>query len=562
MIQEDMDDGMNEIDQIEHEPDKWKSYWDDISGEKLDAELTKEARKEEIRGVHQMKVYDKVPMEMCLKETGKRPIGTRLVDTNTGDKDKPKIRSRLVAQEYRSSQIQAIFAGTPPLESLRALMSIVASSGDGRGMECGKDMYSTMVIDIKRAHFHAKAIRDVYVELPEQDSAPGMRAHFLKSMYGIRDAAQNWEREYTRALVGLGFLSGLATPCIFYHPKRDVRVVVHGDDFTALASGLGGNWLSEQLKKSYQVKVRGILGPDSHDDRCIRILNRVVTWEDDGLVYEPDQRHSELIVKQLGLGESTKALSTPGEKNRMTDESDLAVFVDGDIRSYRSMTMRASYLAQDRPDITFAAKELARSMQAPTVGDWRALKRLGRYLIGRPRVVLRFERQHMPTRFDCSVDTDWAGCVRTRRSTNGGALLLGRHLIETWSTTQAVTALSSGEAEFYGIVKGGSVLLGMMSLMSDMGLKIHGTVWTDSTTGKGIASRRGLGKVRHINTSFLWVQERVATNDFLLAKVKGEENVADLMTKHLDSKTSDRHMESLGILSMAGRSTQQLHVAS
>ena len=77
MIQEDMDNGMNEINQIDHEPDEWKSYWDDISGEKLDAEFTKEARKEEIRGVHQMKVYEKVPMEMCLKETGKKPIGTR-----------------------------------------------------------------------------------------------------------------------------------------------------------------------------------------------------------------------------------------------------------------------------------------------------------------------------------------------------------------------------------------------------------------------------------------------------------------------------------------------------
>ena len=95
--------------------------------------------------------------------------------------------------------------------------------------------------------------------------------------------------------------------------------------------------------------------------------------------------------------------------------------------------MRASDLAQDRPDITFAVKGLARSMQAPAVGDWRALKLPGRYLIGR-RMVLRFGKQTMPTHFDCSVDAGWAGCARTRRSTNGGGLFFGHHLIKYWST--------------------------------------------------------------------------------------------------------------------------------
>ena len=117
--------------------------------------------------------------------------------------------------------------------------------------------------------------------------------------------------------------------------------------------------------------------------------------------------------------------------------------------------MRLNYLAQDRPDIQFACKELAKGMSSPTEGDWQKLKRLGRYLIGNPRVVFNFKYKDKATFLDSRVDTDHAGCVKTRKSTNGGALTFGKHCLKTWSTTQAVIALSSGEAEYYGVVKEG-----------------------------------------------------------------------------------------------------------
>ena len=74
-------------------------------------------------------------------------------------------------------------------------------------------------------------------------------------------------------------------------------------------------------------------------------------------------------------------------------------------------------------------------------------------------------------------------------------------MIKTWSTTQSVIALSSGEAEYYGMVKGGSVALGIQSMMKDMGtdrdVRIGVKIHTDASAAKGIATRRGLGKVRH-----------------------------------------------------------------
>ena len=80
----------------------------------------------------------------------------------------------------------------------------------------------------------------------------------------------------------------------------------------------------------------------------------------------------------------------------------------------------------------------------------------------------------------------------------GGGLIVGRHIIKTWSATQACVALSSGEAEFYGVVRAAGIALGHKALMADLGLKIPVRVWTDSLAAIGIWGRQGLGKLRHI----------------------------------------------------------------
>ena len=137
---------------------------------------------------------------------------------------------------------------------------------------------------------------------------------------------------------------------------------------------------------------------------------------------------------------------------------------------------------------------------------------------------------------DTYSDTDWSGCVKTRKSTNGGCLLLGSHFIKSWSSTQGPISLSSGEAEFYGVVKAAGVALGYQALMRDLGVEMALRVWTDSSATMGICSRQGLGKLRHVDTRSLWVQQRVRDGSFELRKVRGELNPADLFTKHLSSE--------------------------
>ena len=147
---------------------------------------------------------------------------------------------------------------------------------------------------------------------------------------------------------------------------------------------------------------------------------------------------------------------------------------------------RTNCLAQDRVDIAYSVEELSRRMSCPTDSDWIDLKRLGRYLLDRPRVINDFNFQRFPSRVDVFCDSDWAGCARTRRSTSEGALYLGDHLVKTWSVTQATIALSSAEAEYNAAVKAASAALGFQSLLADLGVKVQLHCHTDSSAAIGI----------------------------------------------------------------------------
>ncbi len=121
----------------------------------------------------------------------------------------------------------------------------------------------------------------------------------------------------------------------------------------------------------------------------------------------------------------------------------------------------------------------------------------------------------------------------SRKSSNGTAPLYGEHCQKSWSTTPSVVALSSGEAEYYGVVMGGSVLLGAIGMAKDLGTEANGRIYTDSSAAKGISNRSGLGKTRHIHTNYLWIQEHLHNKDFQLLKVGTNDNVGDLFSKYV-----------------------------
>ena len=113
-------------------------------------------------------------------------------------------------------------------------------------------------MDIRKAYFNAIPEREIYMRLPpEMGLGPDVVAKQVRCVCGTRDAGRLWEDTYTRVLNHAGFITGVSNPCVFFHPGKNISVVVHGDDFTALGSEDALNWYEEMLTKSFEIKVRG-----------------------------------------------------------------------------------------------------------------------------------------------------------------------------------------------------------------------------------------------------------------------------------------------------------------
>ena len=526
-----------------------EAFVDDISGAPLNAELVRQARAEELKHFKQHAVYKKVSLEECKMRTGKGPIGSMWLDINKGDESSPEYRSRFVAKEVNTHAAEEMFAATPPLEAKKVLFSLAASQ------PATTNSLKLMFVDVKRAFFYARARRDVYVKLPPEDATPGMCGKLLKAMYGTRDAPALWEDDYSNKLKAKGFIQGRASPCVFVHSLYNLKLVVHGDDFTFLGDSSALAFAEACMRQLYDIKVRGVLGPDPNDDKEIRILNRILTWSADGLHYECDPRHAEIIVHDL-FHDISKGprITSPGVKNKppedLTEDPELQ---PAEATRYRRLVARANYMALDRCDIQYAVKELSRGMSTPRASHWKALLRLGKFLQQYPRFVNDFHWQQPTTVVHTFVDSDWAGEEPGRKSTSGGAMQLGTHLIKTWASTQNVVALSSGEAELYAILKGATQSIGLKHIMQDLGLNSKLRVFTDSTSGKSIASRRGLGRVRHIDVSNLWIQNEVQSGRIDLVKLKNRFNSADAFTKHLSFQELVECFTPLGCRHASGR---------
>ena len=181
----------------------------------------------------------------------------------------------------------------------------------------------------------------------------------------------------------------------------------------------------------------------------------------------------------------------------------------------------------------YATNQISRGMTNPTEAGRRRIKKAVRYLVEAMQVVWHygeFEGEEGRRWIGVHVDSEWAGGV-DRKSVSGGMVMIGGGAVKHWSRTQKTRAMSSGEAEYYAVVSGCAEGLGVQSLMADMGEIMGVRICTDSNAGRSVASRRGLGKLRHMEVKYLWVQDLVKDGRLEVRRVNGEENLADHLTK-------------------------------
>lgn len=206
--------------------------------------------------------------------------------------------------------------------------------------------------------------------------------------------------------------------------------------------------------------------------------------------------------------------------------------------------------------MSFAVKELARSLQQPTVRDRQRLRHCLRYLAGtkhhkfviQPTVFLQPNNKEQ---LDLTVytDADWAGCQVTRKSTSGFVIQFLGTTVHFGSRTQSVVALSSAESEFYAIGTGATEALHLKNFLGEIlhnkiSLKIH----TDSTSGKSMATRIGVSKrAKHIELKYMFIQHLIHDGILSIHKINTKHNPSDILTKYVQREVLQWHLHAAGI---------------
>ena len=231
---------------------------------------------------------------------------------------------------------------------------------------------------------------------------------------------------------------------------------------------------------------------------------------------------------------------------------------------YRAAVGQLLWATPVRPDISFAVKELSRSLKAPTQEDEQQLKQVLRYLKGslhfmtslqppRKREKDRTLSIHVKACFDSAFE----GSNQLQQSTSGATLSLWGVPVAAFSRTQAAPVSSSAEAELYAMAMAVQISLHLKSLLQEMHLSQLGkpfelSVFTDSSNGKALALKLGLTrKTKHVQLRFVFMNDLLVNGQPQLCKIPACKNPAAMVTKHLPASTLHKLLPKLGVRTRA-----------
>ncbi|GJY47358.1 putative ribonuclease H-like domain-containing protein [Tanacetum coccineum] len=260
-------------------------------------------------------------------------------------------------------------------------------------------------------------------------------------------------------------------------------------------------------------------------------LGLQVKQKADGIFISQDKYVAE-IPKKFDFA-NVKTASTPIETQKPLVKDEEAS--DVDVHLYRSMIGSLMYLTASRPDIMFAVCACSRFQVTPKSSHLSAVKRIFRYLKGKPKLGLWYPRV---SSFDLEAysDSDYAGANLDRKSTTGGCQFLGRRLISWQCKKQTIVATSTTEAEYVAAASCCGQVLWIQNQMLDYGFNFMNTkIYIDNESTICIVKNPVYhSKTKHIAIRHHFIRDAYEKKLIQVLKIHTDDNVADLLTKAFD----------------------------
>ncbi|GJT24096.1 putative ribonuclease H-like domain-containing protein [Tanacetum coccineum] len=467
---------------------------------------------------------------------GKKAIGTKWVYRNKKDERGVVVRNkaRLVAQGHRQEEgidYDEVFAHVARIEAIRIFLAFASYMG-----------FIVYQMDVKSAFLYGKIDEEVYVSQPLgflDPKYPQKVYKVVKALYGLHQAPRAWYATLSTFLLKNGYRRGTIDKTLFLKKdKHDIILVqVYVDDI--IFGSTKKSWCDEfeaLMKSRFQMSSMGEL---------TFFLGLQVKQKADGIFISQDKYVAEILKKFDFV--NVKTASTPIETQKPLVKDEEAS--DVDVHLYRSMIGSLMYLTASRPDIMFAVCACSRFQVTPKTSHLSAVKRIFRYLKGKPKLGLWYPRV---SSFDLEAysDSDYAGANLDRKSTTGGCQFLGRRLISWQCKKQTIVATSTTEAEYVAAASCCGQVLWIQNQMLDYGFNFMNTkIYIDNESTICIVKNPVYhSKTKHIAIRHHFIRDAYEKKLIQVLKIHTDDNVADLLTKAFDVSRFQFLVVSIGMI--------------
>ena len=490
------------------------SYAEAIKRE--DADLWQAAMDDEIASILANQTYTLEPLPAGYKAL---PCKWVYNFKHDGQGNITRYKARLVVKGYLQREgidYNEVFAPVSKYATLRVLLATVA-----------KNRLVLKQLDVKTAFLYGDLPETIYMKQPPgyEEGMRSIACRLHKSLYGLKQAPRVWFNKLKSTLLDMGFNSSNADPSLYIrHDKNGpIYILVYVDDI--LIAGYDDNCVDntitplQQLYTCHNMEAVYFLGMDlirDYDAGTLKISQR-------RLISELVEKHSltDCKPKATPLSPSIK-LSLDGEP------------LDRDQFGYSELVGSLLYISVcTRPDITHAVGMLTRGMSAPTVTYWQAAKGVVRYLAGTMDFGITFGSG--PSGLTGYCDSDFAGCVNTRRSTCGYVFVLHGGAICWSSHLQKTIAVSTTEAEYMAAASATKEALWLRNLLCDFNVNASPVnIYGDNqATLHLLKNANAAARSKHIDVMHHFARERVLRNEVSFEYIATHLMLADCMTKAL-----------------------------
>lgn len=343
-----------------------------------------------------------------------------------------RYKARLVVKGYEQTQgidYTETFSPVVRYDTMRLLLWLAV-----------EDNLEMSQFDCKTAFLNGKLEETIFLVQPEgYDDGSGRICKLNRSLYGLKQAPRCWNLRLSQFLSTIGFNSSPLDPCVFVKRETEqfIIIAVYVDNGLILAHRKENiTELLCELQSEFEIticdEVNQFLGfqIERLDNGNIRIHQTNYVLKTLEMFNMDDCRSSKVPVDKASLNILYKE-----------EEEDSK-------HPIKSVIGRLMYLVvTTRPDLAYAVGKAAQHMSKPTVGLWKFIKRILRYLNGTIELGITYGKTS-ENYLNVFSDSDYAGDLLTRRSTTGYISTLGNGAI-TWSSQrQSCVALSTTEAEY------------------------------------------------------------------------------------------------------------------